>query len=254
MTRKNFWIPVGWNGVWTTPVASLHSNTLVLPVPTIPDEPFVVERIRGSWSPHVPEKHALYRVAWGNRAQDKVEAAAVRLATLPIGRTFLVPLHTDRQQTCLNHKGQLHGIFMNQGHHPWTNCGEDRYFSSAALAGPHLERAVPTCSACLTHKAVWNLLRVFSYEDKRAGDRQSRKERAAEERRLRLPTVYARILDDDLFDNPTYKPIKPRIKVDPETIPDPDDEFADSERDRKRASAIERSRRFEASKARVQRR
>lgn len=251
MDRRKLWIPVGWTGN-DLPGGrfsiSLHSHTLVLQVPAM--EPgFEVERIPGSWSPHVPEKKARYRVSWSTHRDNSITVEPVRLANAK--GHVLVPLVARRPQTCLDLKGKLHGLYMVHNGNPYANCGEYLYMYRNArhdLFSPHVE---PTCEACLAYQSVWNLFSIFPYEDKRVEEKRVAKIKAAEERHLRLPTAYARILDDDFLENPTYR-VKKRVNVlDPSEIDETED-YDEHPRDRKRASAIDRNRRLEESKARVQ--
>jgi hypothetical protein len=59
---RRFQIPLGWHGpTLRTPFAErLMSDTLVLPIGTKPEIPYEVERVPGSWSPHIPEKNPRY--------------------------------------------------------------------------------------------------------------------------------------------------------------------------------------------------
>lgn len=170
-------------------------------------------------------------------------------STVPKDGAILVPLATARPQTCLEFREQLHGVFVNAGaRNPWTYCGETLYYSDRSLH--HYKFGPPTCKACLVHKSVWCSYLVLPYEPKRDIERRIRKERTAVEKHLRLPTAYARILDDDLFENPTYKPVKYQPPSPDED--DPTMDFDDDPRERKRASAIDSNRRLEDVRARVQ--
>ncbi len=259
MNRKSFWIPVGWDeGRAPDHRFFLNSNTLVIPVPWTHAGPFDVERIPGSWSPHIPEKKALYRVGigdedersrWRRRRQGvAIESSPERLQTLRIGTRFVVPLVTDRNQTCLDYKGALHGIYTNGGGlWPIMYCGESTHYSSRDTIPYVSER--PTCKACLKYKSVWCCYTVFSYVPKVEIEKAIDEVKRVEARYLRLPTAYARILDDDFLENPSYKPPKERPLLVDEA--DATEDYEDP-RDRKRESAIDRNRRLEESKARVQ--
>lgn len=256
MNRKSFWIPVGWldperRTKDEDKVLSLNSNTLVLHVGKdrlLP--PFDVERIAGSWSPHVPEKKPKYKVSWDQGsswcAQD-ILVEPRRLQNIPVGQDILVVLPTHHPQRCLRYQEELHGIYYNRhGNAPYTYCGLSPSHPNPDWFVP---RDQPTCKACLQYKSVWCMFTIWPYDHKEAILRREKKEQTAEEKRLRLPTAYARILDDDLFENPTYKP--PRVRA-PLLVPEPEpeDEF-ENPRDRKRAAEIDRNRRLEESKARM---
>lgn len=262
MNRRHVWIPVGWgSGIMPDPgkdpILSLSSHTLVLAVPHKAIEaPFEVARVPGSWSPHVPEKKPRYRITWGwsnlfNRELHR-DVDTVRLGTVAVGWDILIPLKTKRPQICLNHKDQLHGVY-SMDISPWTICGENPYLSITERTTQIWTRHVePTCKACLALDAVWYRFTVWPYADKRVEIKAAKKERDEETKRLRLPTAYARILDDDLFENPTYKPVgKKHPALDHSETVDETADYEDTERDRKRASEIDRVRRFESSKAAV---
>jgi hypothetical protein len=257
VNRKSFWIPVGF----APTVASLpseyefrlNSNTLVLPVKFDVQAPFDIERVPGSWSPHLPEKKPKYRVSWETSYGHEFTIEPVRLQACSTSG-ILVPIIALRSQTCLDWNGKRHGVYYFRGGTAYTYCGESPYIPlrDSALSGPKwVKNEEPTCATCLTHKAVWCRFDVFPYMHKRDETKKARKERTVEEKRLRLPTAYARILDDDLFENPSYKRPKERAEILPE-VDEHDPFYDDSERDRKRASAMESVRRVEESKARIQ--
>jgi hypothetical protein len=245
MNRRSFDIPLGWR--WGDPLVLVNSNALVLDMGTDYIQlPFEIERVHGARSLHVPEKHAHYKVTWENWHRDvTTDAETVRLSTVQPGREVLLPLQTRRSQTCVQHKGLLHGVYASrQSNAPHTYCGIDVY----PREEPYVPLVHPTCPECIRHKLVWHLLTVHPYVAKAEVVKQVDKEKAAERRRLRLPTAYARILDDNFLDGtPTYKtvPVRPQL---PE--PEPEDELVDP-REQKRASAIDRSQRFEETRARI---
>jgi hypothetical protein len=258
MNRKSFWIGTGWVDLQRVNEVfgglSLHSNTWVLEAGReMVKAPFEVERVHGSWSPHIPEKRPKYRVSWGSGRPTRGEVITlepVRLQVVAMGRDILVPLTANRPQTCLKYKGQLHGVYHNvHGRNPFTYCGENPYLAAGVHTRDLFTFGEPTCKACLTYKSVWCLYTVFNYEHKDAVLKRERKEKTIEEKRLRLPTAYARILDDGLFENPSYKPVKQRVDHTEEI--DATDDYVDP-REEKRMSLIDRTRRIEESKARIQ--
>ncbi len=262
--RPSYWIPVGWHaptndGLGT--ITELHSQSGVLVLPysegvRFRGDDYNVKRIHGAWSRHIPEKKARYRVEVSDRTFD---VEPVRLGTVQVYQFFLVPLRTARTQVCLRRNEVLHGVAHNTGaRNPYTFCGISEYLHQHLNVttnqfethyDEHFARGeTPTCKACLTHYAVWCLFVVLPHTKKDVVVKRVAKEKSAEEKRLRLPTAYDRILDDELFERPTYKPVKP-----PASPPEPVelDELLDDPRDRKRASAMDRNRRLQDAKARV---
>ena len=252
MNRKTFHIGVGWN-----PISGKHDHQLSLLSTTLVLDagndyvkpPFEIERVSGSWSPHIPEKKPRYRVTWEDYRRDTTfETDPMPLANVRVGRDILVVVPALRKQTCLNLNGSRHGIYYNRdARSPRTYCGESPHLPLGSdPTMDFTQMAEPTCKVCLAYKSVWCLYTVFPYQHKNEVIKRIKKEKTEAEKRLRLPTAYARILDDDLFENPTYKPVKVRVAP---SEPD-DDEYVDP-RDRIRASAIERNRRLEESKATI---
>jgi len=275
MNRKSFSIPVGWPtdripGRPPLCTVRLNSNTLVLSLTATSaarrgatigvklDAPFEVERIPGSWSKHIPEKKPRYRVSTYDWRDWHIDLEPVRLHLVSSGREILVPLIARRPQTCFVHKDKLHGIYFNRdGTNPYTFCGLAEHINTATdwhlVRSRYVDDAIPTCPACLEYRAVWCFFSVFEYESKREALKRVAKVKSVEEKRLQLPTAYARILDDDLFENPSYKPASRRraqavLDYEEQEV---EDEFVDP-RESKRATALDRSRRLEESKAQVQ--
>jgi hypothetical protein len=284
MNRKSFSIPVGWPSpthtahVTAAPLCTifLNSNTLVIPLRTERvinwryrslsrpenvnvDAPFEVERVPGSWSKHIPEKKARYRISTGHHWS--IELEPTRLNQVSSNSEILVPLIARRPQTCFLHKGKTHGIYFNRdGCVPHTFCGlsEHVYASDWNLVRERfVDDEIPTCSTCLEYRSVWCVFSVFPYEGKSEAIKRVTKEKTIEARRLQLPTAYARVLDDDFLENPTYKPAHKRAadlalaKLDGEGEVDAEDEY-DDPRESKRATSLDRVRRLEEAKAQVQ--
>lgn len=261
--NRSFWIPVGW-GFRTAEDSkgygfSLSSRTQVLAIQGTLTPPFEIARVPNSRSPHIPEKNPRYRITWGweRRRPFSLEAEPKRLGTVPVGGEILLVLQTKRPQTCIAHKGALHGVYSMADMTAWTYCGETPDLMAtadrphASFIDPWVKHVEPTCKECLANDAVWCRYRVLPYEDRRDVDKRVKKQQTAEEKRLRLPTAYARVLDDDLFENPTYKPRKERVVV-PVDVDETED-YETTHRDLKREAALDRAQRLEESKARMQR-
>jgi hypothetical protein len=277
MNRKSFSIPVGWpatNAHRADPLCTifLNSNTLVVPLTKASvirfgevrvkiDAPFEVERVPGSWSKHIPEKKPCYRVSMPNDGDWSIDLEPSRLNQVSTNTEILVPLIARRPQTCFIHKGKTHGIYFNRdGYVPHTFCGlrESAYASDwNVVLARFVNDEIPTCTTCLEYRSVWCVFSVFPYEGKSEAIKRVTKEKTVEAKRLQLPTAYARVLDDDFLENPTYKPAHKRAaakalaKLDGEGEVDAEDEYDDT-RESKRATALDRVRRLEEAKAQVQ--
>lgn len=261
MDRKSYSIPLGWTlhgRLHGEPILLVNSRTLVIWVGGHRQNQytFEVERVPGSRSPHVPEKKPRYHVTWGdngtgyeNRNRDEVEL--VRLSTLNPRCEVLIPLETRRAQTCVENNGRLHGIFMNRNDSPKPYCGEYLKHISRTISTPlgegYVEGVMPTCPKCLQHKAVWHLLTIHPHVPKREVIRVIDKEKEKERKYLALPTAYDRLLDDHFLD---VRPPEPVVTKLPAEEAEDEDDLVDP-RDRKRASAIDRNRRFKTAKASV---
>jgi hypothetical protein len=256
MDRKSYPIPLGWylyDRLHGEPIVLVNSRTLVLAVPPCRSHgisEFEITRISGSPSPHVPEKKPRYRVEWGGHYQSIDELELVRLSTLSPGEEVFIPLETRRSQTCIENNGRLHGIFVNRDDNPRPYCGEYLKHVSRTISDPssgYVKDVMPTCSKCIEHKVVWHLFRLHPFAPKREVIRIIDKVKAEERRRASYPTAYDRILDDSFLDD---KPPEPVVTKRLAEEAEDDDELIDP-RDRKRASAIDRNRRFETAKAQV---
>ena len=262
MDRKSYLIPLGWylyDRPYGDPLILVNSRTPVLHVEygRRLSQEFQVERIPGSRSPHVPEKKPRYRVSWGQdtrffeRGVD--ESELVRLSTLSPGGSVLVPLETRRSQVCIELNGRLHGIYSNVSDSPKLVCGTylwkhvSRSLSNGDLGQEYLPDTMPTCSECLQHKLVWHLFTIHPHAPKREVIKILDKEKEKERKYLALPTSYDRLLDDNFLEP---KPPEPVVTKLPAQEAENDDELVDP-RDRKRASAIDRNRRFESAKAQM---
>src|SRR5208282_5745873 len=104
-----------------------------------------------------------------------------------------------------------------------------------------------TCPKCIQHKVVWHLLTLHPFAPKREVIKLVDKEKEKERKYLALPTAYDRLLDDHFLD---IRPPEPVVTKLPAQEAEDDDDLVDP-RDRKRASAIDRNRRFESAKAEV---
>ena len=252
--HPRFRIPLGWaKGVIEAKHPTIEwamSDTLVIPVGKGISYPFEVERVHGSWAPHIPEKTPHYRVeteTFLSRVRYD-EYDATRLAQVSIGSHILIELPTGRStQRCSLEKGVWHGIQCSDGwgyEHLHTYCGESLSNTSLDKLREHRHRA-PDCLRCLSAKTVWVLFRVFPFKPKQVVTKLKNKEAHEQKRRARLPTAYDRILDDDFLENPKYKPEKIRPIV---SEPDPLAVYEVDPRERKLATARDHNQRIKAVK------
>jgi hypothetical protein len=254
MNKKRFRIPLGWEDNpspqrhW---VERLMSDTLVIPIHVKPDPPYEVERVSGSWSPHVPEKVPAYNV-WqqrGGRPWRATKFEAVRLAQVSVGAYVVVELDARRPQLCVMDAGHWHGVlFTEDSASAHTYCGRSPYIyrlnreeQQAAWAYDR----VPDCPDCAKFKRAWVCLKVYPYEHKREVVKKTDKEAAKAKQRAKMPTAYDRILVDDIFETP--KAYKPEVARPPTPEPEPFAELERQERDRKLESARERNQRLKTA-------
>lgn len=243
-TRPRQLIPVGWDGQ-DDASESLWSNTMVIPIPHAPSQGYEVERVSGSRSPHIPEKAPHYLISnpfswlngyrpppWGIQAR--------RLDQVPVRKPFLVELSVHRKQRCFNFKGIRHGVLYSEApYKAQTYCGQDLFTLREHQVDPvWVDDRVPDCPKCLAFKTAWVCLIVLSYTPVQEIRSKEGRVKKVTDRRLRLPTVYDRILADDPFDKKSYK-TKPQHPIQAEE--DPFAVYDEGERERKLRTAKARS-------------
>src|SRR5574338_42065 len=226
--RPSYLIPLGWRDGPTLRVPfveRLRTDTMVLPIVERPPNPYEIERIRGTWSRHIPEKAPRYRVSWGRHVEYEVDAC--RLDAVPISRHILIERPVNRVQRCFENKGLWHGVLYSPEQFTvWTFCDEQVYISLSSereMTRDRWSERVPTCPSCLAFETAWACYRVFPHQGKKVPRKVENQEKAKERRRARLPTAFDKLLLDDPLDPPV------KVRLPPEGLPDPDptEEFVD---------------------------
>lgn len=227
MGRSQFKITVGWSYLRTIACISeeLRSNTLVLLSPH-PLFGGTVERV-GSWSPHIPEKGAVYRVIThyngSNSKRDPVLLKPQRLDRAPVGSVVLVERPVNRVALCFKWEGVVHGIRESHDNgYVRTYCGftPDIWCGDPRVQEGFISDFRPNCSTCLEVGSAWHSLYVYPYEHKRNLLRQASKAKRKERAKARIKaaslTFFERLLLEDAL-NPPPKPIPARTEP-----PEPD--------------------------------
>jgi hypothetical protein len=228
------------------------SDTLVLPILHAPKVLYEVERVSGSWSPHIPEKLPSYTInvgrgGWFNPRGEALKLQVVRLAQARQHTYVLVELPARRSQWCVKDGGFWHGVLFSENPMSATTyCERNPYIGFEVEKqqeswGQH----VPDCPTCKSFKTAWVCLMVYPYEEKRKVVKKTDREAALKKRRAKMPTAYDRILSDDFLEKPTYKP-EPVQQPLPEL--DPFAQYEKDERLRKLEAARERSLRFKSAR------
>ena len=251
---------MGWNqNGLRTPEEHLPSTTEVLSVPRELSMDFEIERVRGSWSPHIPEKKPRYWITWGTwngsrhavrRRAPGIEVEPVRLGQLGTLNAFIVLRPVHRVQRCLVHKGLRHALIKGSALSLKTFCGESPYLNRDDETRAFVP-GTPDCKECLARADAkgqgWVFYYAYPFEDKRVDQKDNRKAKTLAKRKEKLPTAFDRLLLDDPL-NPPPKPPKKRMIHPPQDL---EEDFEGTHREEKLQARRQSAEHFKQAKKRV---
>lgn len=218
--KKGFKIPLTTDPLRAEATFELSSMTIVIPT-QVRLSVVEVERVPGSWSPHIPERAPMFRLwcdaMFGTRHHYDIQG--VRLVSIPFGETVLVRLRKNRRQTVLLHAGKAHVSRQLTRSSGWTGC--DRHVNIETYPEHLVRDGVPTCPVCLGDEPEeWVSVVVLPYVHPSDKHKEDVKARKAARKKQSRPSFYVRLK--------TTQPLKRLPKPPPAPLPEAEEPEPDS--------------------------